>query len=101
MMKKLVLILFVLASVAASGQIKKNGGDTTRIVMYCGNRYSAIKPLIVVNGKIYKDSLATINVNNISSITVLKDGISTALYGEEGKNGVILITTKHKKKKNN
>ena len=32
----------------------------------------------------------------IESITVLKDADATAIYGEKGKNGVILITTKKK-----
>ena len=35
-----------------------------------------------------------IDPNNIESLTVLKGLSATALYGEEGKNGVVLITTK-------
>jgi TonB-linked SusC/RagA family outer membrane protein len=38
--------------------------------------------------------LATINPNDIASITVLKDAASTALYGSRGANGVVLLTTK-------
>jgi TonB-dependent SusC/RagA subfamily outer membrane receptor len=33
--------------------------------------------------------------NDIESVTVLKDSSATALYGEKGVNGIILITTKH------
>lgn len=40
------------------------------------------------------DPLSTINVSNIASIEVLKDGDATAIYGSRGANGVILITTK-------
>src|SRR5690606_5087738 len=38
---------------------------------------------------------------NIERIDVLKDQSSTTIYGEKGKNGVILITTKEKKIKGN
>ena len=38
--------------------------------------------------------LATLNPNDIESLTVLKDAASTAIYGSRGANGVILITTK-------
>jgi len=38
--------------------------------------------------------LATINSNDIESISVLKDAAATAIYGARGANGVIVITTK-------
>lgn len=38
--------------------------------------------------------LATINANDIESITVLKDAAATSIYGSRGANGVIVITTK-------
>jgi len=37
---------------------------------------------------------STINPNDISSVSVLKDASATAIYGSRGANGVILITTK-------
>ena len=40
------------------------------------------------------NSIDQINPNDIESISVLKDKSATALYGEKGKNGVILITLK-------
>lgn len=40
------------------------------------------------------NALATINPNDIASIEVLKDASATAIYGSQGANGVILITTK-------
>ncbi|MDL1913553.1 MAG: SusC/RagA family TonB-linked outer membrane protein [Bergeyella sp.] len=43
-------------------------------------------------------SLASINNEDIESVTVLKDAGSTAQYGARGANGVILITTKRGKK---
>ena len=52
--------------------------------------------LIVVDGKkITKDDLKTINPDDIHSIEVLKDKSATKIYGEKGKNGVIIVTTKN------
>src|SRR5688572_7078302 len=42
--------------------------------------------------------LSTINPNDIESIEVLKDASATAIYGNRGSNGVVLITTKRGKK---
>lgn len=50
-------------------------------------------PLIVVDGVPGRD-LNTIPKDEIESITVLKDGASSAIYGARGANGVILVTTK-------
>jgi len=50
------------------------------------------------NGKISTISpLATINPSDIVSMEILKDASATAIYGAQGANGVILITTKHGK----
>ena len=50
------------------------------------------------NGKISTISpLATINPADIVSMEILKDASATAIYGAQGANGVILITTKHGK----
>ncbi len=39
-------------------------------------------------------ALASINLNDIESIEILKDASATAIYGSRGANGVVLITTK-------
>jgi TonB-linked SusC/RagA family outer membrane protein len=49
-------------------------------------------PLILVDG-IQRD-INTVNVQEVESITMLKDASATAVYGVQGANGVILITTK-------
>ncbi|MCM1077538.1 MAG: TonB-dependent receptor [Bacteroides sp.] len=49
-------------------------------------------PLFLIDGM--PGDYATINPNDIESIEVLKDASSTAVYGSEGSNGVIIITTK-------
>ncbi len=51
-------------------------------------------PLYVVNGVIYKDSISTINPDDIISVDVFKGIKATALYGAAGANGVVLLTTK-------
>ncbi len=51
-------------------------------------------PLIIVDGYQISGNLATINPNDIESIEVLKDAASAAIYGANGANGVILVTTK-------
>ncbi|MDQ6814615.1 MAG: SusC/RagA family TonB-linked outer membrane protein, partial [Bacteroidota bacterium] len=40
------------------------------------------------------DALADINMNDIESIDILKDASATAIYGSQGSNGVVIITTK-------
>jgi TonB family protein len=52
--------------------------------------------LIIIDG-VQRDrkKLDGINPNSIATVTILKDESATALYGEKGKNGVILITTKN------
>ncbi len=53
-------------------------------------------PLVVINGiPSDRETLKWIDPKAIESISVLKDESSTALYGEKGKNGVILVTTKN------
>ena len=71
-------------------------------------------PLIVVNGNTWNvdmsnfdmqsandeqfAQLLNINPEDIESITVLKDAAATAIYGSQGANGVIELTTKRGKK---
>jgi TonB-dependent SusC/RagA subfamily outer membrane receptor len=40
------------------------------------------------------DSLKTLNPGRIKSISVLKDSTAASLYGERGRNGVVLVTLK-------
>jgi len=60
-----------------------------------GNR----DPLYVVDGVAYSGTLSSINPSDIASITVLKDAAATAIYGVDGSNGVIVITTKNGRSK--
>jgi len=56
------------------------------------------KPLIIVDDVEYTyDQLQQINVNEIASISVLKDASTTAIYGIKGANGVLVVTTRRGK----
>lgn len=51
-------------------------------------------PLYVVDGVQTRDISNLVNANDIETITILKDPSLTSLYGAQGGNGVIVITTK-------
>lgn len=55
-------------------------------------------PIFVVDGIIMDNDFNLINLNDVSSIEVLKDASATALYGSRGANGVVVVTTKKGKK---
>jgi TonB-dependent starch-binding outer membrane protein SusC len=55
-------------------------------------------PLFVVDG-VQTGSIAGLNPNDIESMQVLKDAASSSIYGVDGSNGVIIVTTKKGKKK--
>lgn len=53
------------------------------------------RPLIIVDDVQYTyDQLQQINVNEIESISVLKDASTTAIYGIKGANGVLVVKTR-------
>ena len=54
---------------------------------------SSTNPLYVVDG-MFADNIDFVNPNDISSIEVLKDPSSLAIFGVQGANGVIIVTTK-------
>jgi TonB-dependent SusC/RagA subfamily outer membrane receptor len=77
-MKKLVLLTLSISfySLSLSAQIDKKD------------------PLIVINGNTSNVELNSIDPKTIEAVTVLKDQAALDAYGEIGKNGVILVTTK-------
>lgn len=50
-------------------------------------------PLVIIDG-VMGGSMSDLNPDDIESVDVLKDASSTAIYGSQGANGVIIITTK-------
>ena len=58
------------------------------------NLPDGVKPLYVIDGKVATESEKKLLLPaSIKAIDVLKDKSATSIYGEAGKNGVILITT--------
>lgn len=50
------------------------------------------KPLVLVDG--VERGMDLVDVEDIASLSILKDATATALYGVRGANGIVLITTK-------
>lgn len=56
-------------------------------------------PLFIVDGvRTGADGMDFLNPNEVESVEVLKDAASAAIYGAEGANGVVIVTTKKGKK---
>jgi TonB-dependent SusC/RagA subfamily outer membrane receptor len=59
------------------------------------NNKNGQQPLFVIDGKITPlQELNNFDANQIQHIHVLKDSTAKLLYGEQGKNGVVLVKTK-------
>lgn len=74
----------------------KPDGDTNITIRGRGSISSTTTPLWVVDG-VVGGQASSLNPNDIESISILKDGSATALYGSRGANGVIMVTTKNAK----
>ena len=89
------------SSVAASMQGRITGldiapnADGSTELRIRGNRSinGSNEPLVIIDG-VQGGSMSDLNPEDIESIDVLKDASSTAIYGSQGANGVIIITTK-------
>ena len=80
--------------------VNTNSGQTGNSVKIRSiSSINANEPLFVLNGKVIsKEKINNIKHKKIKNIELLKDETATALYGERGKNGVIIISTRGKKK---
>lgn len=71
------------------------GGAPTITIRGVGSVAADSGPALVVDGIVMSSEfLGNIDMNDVESFEVLKDAASAAIYGSEGANGVILITTK-------
>ena len=81
------------------------GSSTDIVIRGIGSINASSSPLWVIDGAIATagdltvntttaNSLSALNPDDIESISVLKDAVSTAPYGSRGANGVILVTTR-------
>lgn len=85
--------------VTVTSQTGSPGGDGGQIRIRGINSFggSSSNPLVLIDG--VSASIDDVDINQIESISVLKDAASAAIYGSRAANGVILITTKRAKDK--
>ncbi len=77
-------------TIASSGQ---PGEEDPRIYIRGAAAWNQdAQPLILVDG--VKRDIKSVDITSVATVSVLKDASATAVYGVEGANGVILITTK-------
>ncbi|WEK36009.1 MAG: TonB-dependent receptor [Candidatus Pseudobacter hemicellulosilyticus] len=89
----------LLVGQAPGVQVTQNSGrpgDELKVTIRgIGSLGAGSDPLYVVDGFPVGSSVGqNINPADIQSITILKDAVSTAIYGARASNGVVLITTK-------
>ena len=78
------------ATIASTGQ---PGEEDPRIYIRGAAAWNTdAQPLILVDG--VKREIKSVDITSVATISVLKDASATAVYGVEGANGVVLITTK-------
>ena len=83
-----------LTTIQESGQ---PGRDDVTVYLRGQGTASDNTPLLLIDGVPsdgLADKLGMLDVNEVASVTILKDAASTAIYGSRGANGVILITTR-------
>jgi hypothetical protein len=84
-------------SVMRPGEMVMHPGDkeTQRPVTLDWGRMSGSQPIWIIDGKEEpRDPFKTLNPDRIKAIQVLRDSTAVQLYGEKGKNGVVIITLK-------
>ncbi|WP_159729918.1 SusC/RagA family TonB-linked outer membrane protein [Sphingobacterium sp. 18053] len=77
----------------SSGNGQPGSGASIRL-RGIGSISASSEPLLVVDGAAFDGAIGDINVDDIESVSVLKDATSAALYGSRAGNGVIIVTTK-------
>lgn len=99
------------AGLMVSSASGKPGSASNMLIRGANSLTGSTAPLVVVDGfplfdvstssgggisayDVGLSSLSMVNPDDIASIQVLKDASATAIYGNRGSNGVILITTK-------
>ena len=80
------------------GQTNQAGQEASINIRGISTLNGSTSPLIVVDGITFSGRFSDINPSDVSSVEVLKDASSKAIYGAQAANGVILVTTKTGKK---
>lgn len=77
-------------------QSGRPGNDDATLRIRGVSSYVNAGPLVIIDN-VQRDNFGNLDPNEIESITFLKDAVSTAVYGLQAANGIILITTKRGK----
>lgn len=62
--------------------------------LYVVDGFPIERTTVGYSGGGFEDQIPDINIDDVESITVLKDAAATSIYGARAANGVIVITTK-------
>lgn len=81
-----------LNGVVAINSSGMSGDNEVKMYIRGKSTWDNTDPLVLVDG--IERNMNDVDMNEIESISVLKDASATAVYGVRGGNGVILITTK-------
>lgn len=92
-----VVVRDTLTEVPAGVYPNDNDDGKVKIRIVSDGSVKVVDPLVIVDGVRFED-INTIDPNSIKSFQVLKDEDAIKLYGEDGKDGVIVINTKDRAK---
>lgn len=76
------------------GQINRAGQSPEFTIRGRTSISGELSPLIVLDGAIFRGNIGDINMNDVSTVDILKDASAAAVYGSQASNGVIIITSK-------
>ncbi len=90
----------ILGRVSGVEVLRLGDGRVSLRIRGASSFMASSEPLYVIDGvkvhaDTFTDAMSGINPADVVRIDVLKDAGATAIYGTEGGNGVVMITTRH------
>lgn len=93
-MKKILLIIILFVPLFCFGQMKNDTTTNELDSLF----FQSKKSLIVIDGVIFDGlHISDVDMSNVSDMTILRGEYAIYIYGDKGKNGAIIITTKETK----
>lgn len=93
-MKKILLVIIIFFPVFCFGQVKNDTTTNELDSLFSQSK----KSLIVIDGVIFDGlHISDVDLSNVSDMTILRGEYAIYIYGDKGKNGAIIITTKETK----
>jgi len=81
-----------LPGVITSSSTGMPGAEDPDIIIRGATTWNGSQPLVLVDG--IERPMNSVDISSVATVSVLKDASATAIFGVNGANGVILITTK-------